>query len=348
MAIIDRVKWDGSPDLLAWKFPSDELSTATQLIVNESQEAFLVSAGVYEGPYLAGRHTLSTDNIPVLRSLLKIPFGGNTPFPAEVWYVNKLAKLDVKWGTLDPIQLSDPKYNIMIPVRAFGQYGVRITDSKLFLRNIVGALASFDQDSLASYFRGFFVSTIKTEIARWIIRSKVSILDLSVHLDEISSELNNRLSEAVSNYGVMVERFSIQSINVPDDDTAFQSLKHALAKKAEMGILGFNYQQEQSFAVLKNAAANEGGAGALMGAGLGLGLGVGMGGPMGQIVGNLSLQNSNELSQSSANNVVGQVSNSVMSPSERISALKDLAELRSQGILTESEFESEKLKILGR
>ncbi|MCC6912033.1 MAG: SPFH domain-containing protein, partial [Flavobacteriales bacterium] len=133
MAVIDLVKWNGSPNLLAWKFPSEELSTWTQLIVNESQEAYLVRGGVYDGPFAGGRHTLTTENIPLIRSLLGLPFGGQSPFSAEVWYVNKVTNLNIKWGTPDPIQLQDPKYQIMIPVRAFGQYGIKVQDSKKFL-----------------------------------------------------------------------------------------------------------------------------------------------------------------------------------------------------------------------
>jgi membrane protease subunit (stomatin/prohibitin family) len=114
LAVVDLVKWNGTPDLLAWKFPSEELSTWTQLIVGETQEAFLVRGGVYEGPFGAGRHTLDTENIPVLRNLIGIPFGGKSPFSAEVWFVNKLVNLDVKWGTPDPIQLQDPKFQLMV------------------------------------------------------------------------------------------------------------------------------------------------------------------------------------------------------------------------------------------
>jgi membrane protease subunit (stomatin/prohibitin family) len=113
MPVIDRVKWDGSPQILVWKYPSQELSTWTQLIVNESQEAYVVRGGVYDGPFGVGRHTLTTENLPLLRGLLGLPFGGKSPFTAEVWYVNKLTNLDVKWGTPDPIQLQDPTYNLM-------------------------------------------------------------------------------------------------------------------------------------------------------------------------------------------------------------------------------------------
>ena len=137
MAIIDVVKWNGTPSILAWKFPSEELSTWTQLVVNETQEAYLVKEGVYQGPFRAGRHTLSTENIPLLRNLIGIPFGGRSPFSAEVWFVNLITNLDIKWGTADPIQLQDPEYKIMVPVRAYGQYGIKISDPKRFLLKLV-------------------------------------------------------------------------------------------------------------------------------------------------------------------------------------------------------------------
>jgi len=344
VAIIDRVKWDGDPSLLAWKYPSEELSTATQLIVNESQEAFLVSGGVYEGPYGAGRHTLSTENIPILRNLFGLPFGGKSPFSAEVWFVNKVANLSVKWGTPDPIQLKDPQYQVMIPVRAFGQYGIRIVDAKSFLNNIVGNVELFDQNTLSNYFRGIFVSKIKTEISNLIIKSGVSVLDISTHLEDLSASLRQSLNPLIASYGVEIEQFSIASINVPEDDHAVQTLKGALAKKAEMGILGFNYQQEQSFNVLKAAAGNEGAAGGLVGAGVGLGVGFGMGGAVGQVASQMSLGNDPAAATKTPDSSV--VTSAALSPAERISALKDLAELRSQGILSDSEFEAEKGKIL--
>ena len=108
MAIVDVVSYQGNPDVFAWKFPNTELSTWTQLIVNESQEAILVKSGKICDVFQAGRHTLSTDNIPVLNKIINLPFGGQSPFTAEVWYINKVFSLDIKWGTATPIQLQDP------------------------------------------------------------------------------------------------------------------------------------------------------------------------------------------------------------------------------------------------
>jgi len=352
MAVIDLVKWNGSPNLLAWKFPSEELSTWTQLIVNESQEAFVVRGGAYEGPFGAGRHTLSTENLPVLRTLIGVPFGGKSPFTAEVWFVNRVTNLDVRWGTPDAIQLQDPKYGVMVPVRAFGQYGIRITDPKRFLLKLVGTLPGFDSDTLAEYFRGVFITRIKTEIANAITRAGISILEISTQLEALSSALKTSLSAEMAEYGVGLAQFNIHSINVPEEDPAVKSLKAALAKRAEMGIIGFTYQQERSFNVMETAAGNEGAAGSVLGAGLGLGMGVGMGPALGQSYSQLATQIQPQTAAPGAPAAAMQPPASPaggasrIGAAERIQLLKDLAELRATGVLSDSEFEAEKQKIL--
>lgn len=344
MALIDFVKWDGSPNLLAWKFPSQELSTWTQLVVNESQEAFLVRGGVYEGPFGPGRHTLSTENIPLLTKLLGLPFGGRSPFTAEVWFVNRVTNLDIRWGTSDPIQLQDPKYAIMVPVRAFGQYGVRIGDSKKFLLKLVGTLSGFDTDTMSEYFRGVFITRIKTNIANAIIRSGQSVLEIATQLEALSATLKDSLSADIAEFGVVLSQFNIHSINVPEEDPAVKTLKAALAKRAEMGIVGFNYQQERSFDVLQTAAGNEGTAGTVMGAGLGLGVGAGLGGAMAQGFGQAATQIL--AAPAVASQPPAAAAAARMPMAERIQMLRELGELRSQGVLNEAEFETAKQSIL--
>lgn len=343
--IIDLVKWDTrNTKLLAWKFPSQELSTWTQLIVNETQEAYLVSGGVYEGPYEGGRHTLSTQNIPILRNLLGIPFGGQSPFTAEVWYINKAAILDLKWGTPDPIQLKDPLYGVMVPVRAFGQYGIRIRDGKKFLLKLVGTLPSFDAESLNNYFKGIFIRKTKTLISETIIQKKISVLDISMYLDEISDSLRNLFAEELDQYGIEIVRFDVMSISVPEDDPSVISLKAALARRAELGILGNNYQQVRSFDVLEAAAKNEGTTGAFVGMGLGTGLGGAMN-PMAQGSGAGAVINTNPPAAPEAASAAPKAE--TISFKEKIEMLKQLGELRAQGVLTEEEFATEKKRILG-
>lgn len=352
MAIIDLVKWDGSAQLLAWKYPSQELSTWTQLVVNESQDAYVVRGGVYDGPFGAGRHTLATENLPGLRGILGLPFGGRSPFSAEVWFVNKLTNLDVKWGTTNPIQLLDQRYKIMVQVRAFGQYGIRVTDSKRFLLKLVGSISQFDVDTLAEYFRGVFITRIKTEIARLIVQQEQSILEVSAQLEPLSAALKQSLQNEVSEYGVTLVQFNVHSINVPEDDPAAVTLKAALAKKAEMGIVGFTYQQERSFDVMQTAAGNEGSAGSVMGVGMGAGMGLGVGASFGQAYNRMALevrdgtQESQPVQATPAASTTSRESAPV-DAAERVRLLKELATLRADGVLTEDEFQAEKKKLLG-
>jgi membrane protease subunit (stomatin/prohibitin family) len=354
MAIIDLVKWDGSAQLLAWKFPDEQLATWTQLVVNESQDAFVVRGGVYDGPFGAGRHTLTTENLPLLRDLVGLPFGGRSPFSAEIWFVNKLTNLNVKWGTQDPIQLLDPRYKIMVQVRAFGQYGIRIVDAKRFLLRLVGTVSQFDIDTLAEYFRGVFITRIKTEIANLIIKQEQSVLEVSTQLEALSNGLKQALEAEVAEYGVTLVQFNVHSINVPENDPAARTLKAALARKAEMGIVGFTYQQERSFDVMQTAAGNEGNAGSVMGAGMGLGMGLGLGAPLGQAYGQLASdvreggQAPGQSPEPSASPASAKASSSSQPDlAERIRLLKELATLKEGGILTDEEFAAEKKKVLG-
>ncbi|MEK4326717.1 SPFH domain-containing protein [Paenibacillus sp. FSL R7-0312] len=280
MAIIEVVKYDGPAGVFAWKYPNQELGTWTQLIVNESQEAILFKGGEALDSFTAGRHTLSTANIPILSNVVNLPFGGKSPFTAEVWFVNKMNSMNVKWGTSSPLQLQDPKYQIMISVRAFGQFGVKIEDPRKFLLKLVGTLPLFDQDTMVSYFRGLLMSNINELISSYLVHKKISILEINAYVVEISKHIQGRLASSFLDSGIELNNFFIDSINIPDNDPAILRLKEALAKKAEMDIIGFTYQQERSFNTMEEAAGNPGNLGAgMMNTGLGLGMGFGLAGP---------------------------------------------------------------------
>ncbi|MDR1978053.1 MAG: SPFH domain-containing protein [Synergistaceae bacterium] len=289
MAIIDVVKYDGSPDVFAWKFPHTELGTWTQLIVNESQEAVLYKGGQALDWFGPGRHTLETANIPILNKLVNLPFGGFSPFTAEVWYVNKVNSLDVKWGTSTPIQLQDPKYNVFIPLRAFGQFGIKISDSKIFLQKLVGTLSYFTSADIIKYFRGVYLTKAKDDISGYLIKKKISVLEINAYISEISDSLRESISPAFAEFGIDLVNFYVNDISVPENDTAVIKLKDALAKKAEMEIIGYSYTQERSFDTLEGAVTNpNGGQTGLMGTGIGLGMGFGIGGAMGSQAGGIA------------------------------------------------------------
>ncbi len=295
MAIIDVVKWDGqgygeySDDgILAWKFDSQELSTWTQLIVNESQEALLFRGGAMDGPFGPGRHVLKTENLPVIGELLKLPFG-RSPFTAEVWFTNRAIPLNVGWETNDPIRLQDPIYNIMIPVVASGQYAVQIEHSRKFIVKLVGTMREFDRDKLCDYLRGIILTTAKTVIAQEIVKKRTPILEISAHLAEISGAIQVALTEQLADFGLKLVNFFVTTIDVKEDDKSIERLREALAKRAEMGIVGYTYQQERSLNALEGAAgftaAEHGlqaGNGGIVGLGVGLGAGIPLGAAIGQ------------------------------------------------------------------
>lgn len=289
MAIVDVVKYEGSPEIFAWKYPNSELGTWTQLIVNETQEAILFKSGIACDVFSAGRHVLDTKNIPLLNKLVKIPFGGKSPFSAEVWFVNRVFSLDIKWGTSSPIQLQDPRYKVFVPVRAFGQFGIQVEDSKKFILKLVGTLPVFDKATIIKYFRGVYLTKAKDAISSYLIHKGISILEINAYLDEISSFLQEKLNPYFEEFGIKLTSFFVNDINVPEDDNAVIQLKKALAKRAEMDIVGYSYQQERSFDTLEGAATNPGSAhGVFMGAGMGLGMGVGMGNAMGMQFGGIA------------------------------------------------------------
>jgi membrane protease subunit (stomatin/prohibitin family) len=289
MAIVDVVKYNGTSDVFAWKYPSEELGTWTQLIVNESQEAVLFKGGQAMDVFGPGSHTLDTKNTPILTRIISLPFGGRSPFAAEVWYVNKLHALDIKWGTRSAIQLQDPKYGIFVPVRSHGQFGINITHSNKFLQKLVGSLSSFNKTDILNYFRGLYLTKIKDSISSYLVHRGVSILEINAYLDELSGHMKGKIEATFEEYGINLVNFFVNDISVPEDDPAVFQLKNALAKRAEMNIIGYDYQLERSFNTLEGAAANPGAVpSSLIGAGLGVGMGVGIGGAVGSQFGGLA------------------------------------------------------------
>lgn len=287
MAIVDVLKFNSDASVFAWKYPNSELATWSQLIVNESQEAVFMKNGQIADVFGPGRYVLSTDNIPILQSIINLPFGRRSPFSAEVWFINRAFALDIKWGTTTPIQVQDPKYGVFVPLRAFGQFGIQIEDSRRFLTKLVGTMPFFNSKTLTDYFKGLYVTRVKDRISSCLVKSKISILEINSQLTEISQELGKQLQSEFAEYGIRVVSFYVNDISVPENDPAVKKLKTALAKRAEMDILGYSYQQERTFDTLNTAAGNQGTAGTVMGAGMGMGMGFGIGGTMGNAMGGM-------------------------------------------------------------
>ncbi|CAM4222456.1 SPFH domain-containing protein [Erysipelothrix aquatica] len=277
MAMIDIVKYEGDNQEFAWKFPNDALSTKSQLIVNESQVAVLFRGGKAYDIYEPGRHTLNTENIPLLNAIINLPFGKESPFKAEIWYVNMAHVLDVKWGTQTPVNIQDPKYGIYVPVSAYGQFGMTINDPKTFLKKMVGTVPSFGREHITKYFRGMYTSHVKDEISTYLIEKRIPVLDLGAYLTELSAFMKQQMMSEFDAYGIELLNFYVEDISTDDDDEGVVRLKQALSKRAEMDIIGYEYKEERTFDALVGAAQNEGSTGGFMGAGIGLGVGSAVG-----------------------------------------------------------------------
>lgn len=283
MAIIDRVKFDGlaSRDWLIYKHPSEKLVFGTQLIVSEGQVAVFLKGGKICDIFLPGTYTLDAGNLPILNSIVNLPFGSKTPFTAEIYYINTVTKLDINWGTSDPIQIIDPKYFIRLRVRAFGQMGLKINDYSLFITELIGSMNQAEivkYDKILDFYKGVLISKVKTIIADIIINQKISALEISAKLDDISKLTQELLVADFDKFGFRVTNFFIKSINFPDED--FEQINRILEDKAAFEIMGDSrYVTKRTFDVYEGAANNDSGlAGAFAAGGIGLGAGANLAG----------------------------------------------------------------------
>ena len=254
MAIIDLVRWvpQGNETIYAFRFPETNLSTYTQLIVQESQEAILFSKGQIVGKFGPGKHTLNTENLPILRNLYGFPFGGKNPFTAEVWFVNKLQPYNIDWA-IDKMDIHDADYNTGIPLVASGRYGLRVTDAERFLIKIVGTRNSFTQDDLTDQFFGEFSTKTKSTLMQFMIQNRIGIKQISAHLDSISEHLKSIMLPFWENLGFELTKFYITSIEVDSSTESGSRIVDALSRQSAQAIGGYTWQQSQAFEVAKDA-----------------------------------------------------------------------------------------------
>lgn len=253
MALIDVVEW--SPrgnDVYAWRYPESNLSTATQLIVRESQEAVFFSKGQMIGKFGPGKHQLTTENLPVLRNLYGLPFGGKNPFYAEVWFVNKAVPLTIDWRTT-PMRYMDVDYQAMVPLVAQGRYGVKVVDAEKFLVKLIGTMEEFSSANLTDHFMGPLVSKTNSAISSYMTGNRVGITQIAMQLDQLSTFLREPMAAFWSDYGLELTGFYITSIDVDTSTPDGRKISEALSDRSAQNIAGYTWQQRQSFEVANNA-----------------------------------------------------------------------------------------------
>lgn len=281
MPISSVIKFEGSPDDLVWKSPIEDFNTTSHLIVDETHVALLVVNGAAADLFGPGERTLSLPNIPILRSIVNIPTGGETPFPCKVFYVNMVHQMDILWGTQGPITLEDPLYDIFLHVMLRGSLSLSVEDARKFLVKLVGFRDRYDAQSLVAKFRGIISSHVKDCISRIMINGKLSYFIMNANLFEVSNVVKERLDEIFSDYGIRIEFFNIESIEVPEQDYA--AVSEAKNRRTGRIIEGYTWQEERQMLIAEKFAANEGSMGAvggMMGGAMG---GIMMGGTISEI-----------------------------------------------------------------
>lgn len=259
MALIDVVRWapDSDEFVFAYKIPETNLSTYTQLVVHESQEAVLFSKGRLMGKFGPGKHTLNTENLPLLRNFFGIPFGGKNPFTAEIWIVNMLMPVNFDWST-NRMTIHDSDYQTQLPLVASGQYGLKVVDSEKFLINMVGTKTEFTEQDVTDQAYGEFSTKAKSAIMKFMLTNHVGFKQISAYLDSLSNFLSQSVQPFWDTYGLQLTKFYVSSIDIDDSTPDGRKIKEAISQQSTMSITGHTWQQEQAFDMANNAVEQMG------------------------------------------------------------------------------------------
>ncbi len=269
---------DMRPDDLVLRVPQTgwgDIRLGSQLIVGESQNAVFFRDGKALDTFTAGRHTLTTANIPLLINLLGKAFNGESPFKASVYFVNMIDMLDQKWGTTQPIALRDPDLG-MVRLRAFGAYSFKVADAQRFVAQIVGQRGLYSTSEITNWLRGQIVSMLTDLLGE----TKVGLFDLPSLMEELGVALKAKMSDRFEQVGLQLKQIFIESISAPEE-----TLK-AIDERAAMGAIGDmqKYMQFKAALAMGDAAKASGQGGGGMSEGLGLGAGIGMGAGLGGMI----------------------------------------------------------------
>lgn len=229
--LLEIIEWtDDSRDTLSYRFPDDdkEIKNGAQLIVRESQQVQFVAAGKYADLFGPGKHTLSTENIPILSTILGWKYGFNSPFKCDVYFINTRLFTGNKWGTSNPVMMRDKDFGV-VRLRAFGTYDFRIVDPQKFLREVAGTDQNFRLDEFADTMRSRIVSVFTDALAT----AAVPALDVASRYAELGEALLPIINPTMhEKYGLEVTAFVLENVSVPPE------VEQAIDKRSSMGVIG--------------------------------------------------------------------------------------------------------------
>lgn len=261
---IEVIEWlDDSSNTMLYRFPvkDQEIKNGARLTVRESQVGVFVFQGQIADVFGPGLHTIDGGNTPILSKLGAWKFGFNSPFKAEVYFINTKQFTDLKWGTMNPIMMRDEDFG-MVRLRAFGIYSIRVSEPRAFIKEAAGTNGRFDTEDIEGQLKRTLVSGFTDALGE----SKIPALDLAAKYDELSAFAKKKLNEEFNTFGLELTKFFVENISLPPEVEA------AMDKRTSMGVIGDvnRYAQFQAADAMRDAANNPSG-----GAGLGAGLGAG-------------------------------------------------------------------------
>jgi len=263
---IDIIEWtDDTNDTMVWRFPryQNEIKMNAKLVVRETQTAVFINEGRLADVFQPGTHTLSTENMPILSTLLGWKYGFNSPFKAEVYFINTKNFVDQKWGTINPVTVSDERFG-MIELRAFGTYTLKVIDPVLFIKEVVGTDGNFTTQEIGEQLR----SLIRSRFTDAIGESNVPIERIASNMDELGEIGMKRIEKDFTDYGLKVTKFLVENISMPEE------LKKEIFEYSRLNKIDLNkLTQMKAAKAIEEAAKNPNGN---MGAGMGMGMGFGM------------------------------------------------------------------------
>ena len=252
---IDIIQWtDDSRDTLSFRFPDEdkEIKRGAQLIVRESQIAQFVYLGQFGDTFAPGKYTLTTDNIPVLTDLKGWKYGLESPFKADVYFVTTRLFTGNKWGTANPVMMRDQDFGV-VRLRAFGIYDFRISDPKLFLKEVAGTDDHFRLDEFNDTMRSRIVSVFSEALAQ----SKIPALDVAARYAELGAALLPLINpQTTSKYGLEITSFVVENVSVPPE------VEQAIDKRSSMAAVG-NLNDYVKFQMAQGLEKGDGGAGGM-------------------------------------------------------------------------------------
>ena len=265
---IDVIEWtDSSSKTMVHKYDMNgkEIMMGAQLTVRESQVAIFVNEGEIADVFEPGRYELQTSNMPILTALKSWKYGFNSPFKADVYFINTKQFLDMKWGTSNPVMMRDAEFG-MIRVRAFGIYSFKVSDPVKFLKEVFGTASLFTVDGVEGQIKRTLVSGLSDAIAE----SKIPALDLAANYEELSDYSIKAINPKLAELGLTLCSFVIENISLPEE------VEKSIDKRTSMGVLGNldQYAKYQAAEAMRDAANNPNG---MAGMGVGMGAGAAMG-----------------------------------------------------------------------